>query len=42
MDCFLFGISVVMTEINKQSCAELFAYNNGDEWFVAHYLFSKK
>jgi cyclopropane fatty-acyl-phospholipid synthase-like methyltransferase len=27
---------------NSQSCAELFAYNNGDEWFVGHYLFSKK
>lgn len=24
------------------SCAELFAYNNGEEWFVAHYLFRKK
>ena len=22
--------------------AELFAYNNGDEWMVAHYLFRKK
>lgn len=29
-------------KVNAQSCAELFAYNNGDEWFVAHYLFSKK
>ena len=24
------------------SVAELFGYNNGDEWMVAHYLFQKK
>jgi cyclopropane-fatty-acyl-phospholipid synthase len=24
------------------SCAELFGYNDGEEWFVGHYLFSKK
>lgn len=24
------------------SCAELFGFNNGREWFVAHYLFEKK
>ncbi|GJM98121.1 hypothetical protein PR202_ga15098 [Eleusine coracana subsp. coracana] len=24
------------------SVAELFRYNNGDEWMVAHYLFRKK
>jgi hypothetical protein len=24
------------------SAAELFGYNNGDEWMVAHYLFQKK
>ena len=23
------------------SCAELFAYNSGEEWFITHYLFSK-
>jgi len=22
--------------------AELFAYNNGDEWMIAHFLFKKK
>lgn len=24
------------------SCAELWGFNHGDEWFVAHYLFSKR
>lgn len=24
------------------SCAELFGHNNGDEWFVGHFLFNKK
>ena len=24
------------------SCAELFGYDNGKQWFVAHYLFSKR
>jgi cyclopropane-fatty-acyl-phospholipid synthase len=24
------------------SCAELFGYNNGNEWLVAHYLFAKR
>jgi cyclopropane-fatty-acyl-phospholipid synthase len=24
------------------SCAELFKYNNGHEWFVGHYLMEKK
>ncbi len=24
------------------ACAELFGYNNGEEWAVSHYLFSNK
>lgn len=24
------------------SCAELFGYNNGSEWFVSHYLFTRR
>ena len=24
------------------ACSELFRYNGGEEWFVSHYLFSKK
>ena len=23
-------------------CSETFAFNNGNEWFVSHYLFAKK